>query len=127
MPNSRNSNQYCLPRSSGSYSSLAARKYLSRHTDQVLETSCSNFQQVIDEVESGRVQYGVLPIENTSSGSINEVYDLMQHTSLSIVGELTLPIRTLSARRSCDHAGADHHHLCPSSADPAMFQLPACR
>lgn len=76
----------------GSYSSLAARKYLSRHTDQVLETSCSNFQQVIDEVESGRVQYGVLPIENTSSGSINEVYDLMQHTSLSIVGELTLPI-----------------------------------
>jgi len=76
----------------GSYSSLAARKYLSRHTDQVLETSCNNFQQVIDEVESGRVQYGVLPIENTSSGSINEVYDLMQHTSLSIVGELTLPI-----------------------------------
>ena len=47
---------------------------------------------MIDEVESGRVQYGVLPIENTSSGSINEVYDLMQHTSLSIVGELTLPI-----------------------------------
>ena len=76
----------------GSYSSLAARKYLSRHTDQVLETSCNNFQQVIEQVESGRVQYGVLPIENTSSGSINEVYDLMQHTTLSIVGELTLPI-----------------------------------
>src|SRR5574344_311616 len=76
----------------GSYSSLAARKYRSRHTDQVLETGCNTFQQVIEQVESGRVQYGVLPIENTSSGSINEVYDLMQNTSLSIVGELTLPI-----------------------------------
>ncbi len=76
----------------GSYSSLAARKYLSRHTTQVVEASCSNFQQVIESVESGKAQLGVLPIENTSSGSINEVYDLMQHTSLSIVGELTLPI-----------------------------------
>ncbi len=34
----------------------------------------------------------MLPIENTSSGSINEVYDLLQHTTLYIVGELTLPI-----------------------------------
>lgn len=76
----------------GSYSSLAARKYLSHQTAQVVEASCSNFQQVIETVESGKVQYGVLPIENTSSGSINEVYDLMQHTSLAIVGELTLPI-----------------------------------
>lgn len=43
-------------------------------------------------VESGHADFGVLPIENTSSGSINEVYDLLQHTTLYIVGELTLPI-----------------------------------
>ncbi|MCE1631317.1 bifunctional chorismate mutase/prephenate dehydratase, partial [Enterobacter hormaechei] len=35
---------------------------------------------------------GMLPIENTSSGSINDVYDLLQHTNLSIVGEITIPI-----------------------------------
>jgi len=75
----------------GSYSSLAARKYLGRYS-QVSEHSCSNFAQVIEAVENGRCQFGVLPIENTSSGSINEVYDLMQQTSLSIVGELTYPI-----------------------------------
>ncbi len=34
----------------------------------------------------------MVPIENTSSGGINDVYDLLQHTSLSIVGELTIPI-----------------------------------
>lgn len=76
----------------GSYSSLAARKYLGRHVGDIREMSCRHFQQVIDEVESGQAHYGVLPLENTSSGSINEVYDLMQSTSLSIVGELTLPI-----------------------------------
>ena len=43
-------------------------------------------------VESGHVDYGVLPIENTSSGSINDVYDVLQHTNLSIVGEITQPI-----------------------------------
>lgn len=75
----------------GTYSSLAARKYLSRYTE-IDEHSCNNFTQVIDAVESGRCQYGVLPVENTSSGSINEVYDLMQHTQAAIVGELTYPI-----------------------------------
>lgn len=34
----------------------------------------------------------MVPIENTSSGAINDVYDLLQHTSLSLVGELTIPI-----------------------------------
>jgi chorismate mutase/prephenate dehydratase len=43
-------------------------------------------------VETGQADYAVLPIENTSSGSINDVYDLLQQTSLSIVGEMTVPI-----------------------------------
>lgn len=81
---------YLGPR--GSYSSLAARKYLARYKDQVIEVNCQNFREVLDAVKSGRAAFGVLPIENTSSGSINEVYDVMQHTSLSIVGELTYPI-----------------------------------
>lgn len=76
----------------GSYSNLAARKYLSRFQAGIVEHNCETFQQIIDTVESGQAQYGVLPIENTSSGSINDVFDLMQHTSLSIVGELTQPI-----------------------------------
>lgn len=40
----------------------------------------------------GQPDYAVVPIENTSSGAINDVYDLLQHTSLSLVGELTIPI-----------------------------------
>ncbi len=76
----------------GSYSNMAARKYLSRFQAPLVEHNCDTFQQIFDTVESGQAQYGILPIENTSSGSINDVFDLMQHTSLSIVGELTQPI-----------------------------------
>ena len=77
----------------GSYSYLAAKKYFSRRAGEFLELGCQSFAEIIQKVESNQADYAVLPIENTSSGSINEVYDQLQHTSLSIIGELTHPIK----------------------------------
>ena len=71
----------------GSYSYLASRR-----AEKIIESGCQNFSDILNQVESGQVDYGMLPIENTSSGSINEVYDLLQHTNLFIVGEITQPI-----------------------------------
>lgn len=76
----------------GSYSHLAARQYGARYFDQIVECGCQKFSDIIQQVETGQADYGVLPIENSSSGSINDVYDLLQHTNLSLVGELTNPI-----------------------------------
>ncbi|ATM96997.1 bifunctional chorismate mutase/prephenate dehydratase [Yersinia frederiksenii] len=76
----------------GSYSHLAARQYAARHFEHLIECGCQKFQDIFTQVETGQADYAVLPIENTSSGSINDVYDLLQHTSLSIVGEITNPI-----------------------------------
>ncbi|WP_133407321.1 prephenate dehydratase [Parashewanella tropica] len=76
----------------GSYSHLASQEYFSRKNTDLIELNCQHFREIIKTVESGHADYGVLPIENTSSGSINEVYDQLQHTTLYIVGELTLPI-----------------------------------
>ncbi|MEC5345050.1 bifunctional chorismate mutase/prephenate dehydratase [Brenneria populi] len=76
----------------GSYSHLAARQYAARHFDQLIECGCQKFQDIFNMVETGQADYAVLPIENTSSGSINDVYDLLQHTGLSIIGELSNPI-----------------------------------
>ncbi|ACS86628.1 chorismate mutase [Musicola paradisiaca Ech703] len=76
----------------GSYSHLAARQYSARHFEQIVECGCQRFQDIVNLVETGQADYAVLPIENTSSGSINDVYDLLQHTGLSIVGELNNPI-----------------------------------
>lgn len=79
----------------GSYSYLASHRYFSRRAEHIIEYGCQSFADILQQVESGHVDYGMLPIENTSSGSINEVYDLLQHTNLSIVGEITQPIGAL--------------------------------
>lgn len=76
----------------GSYSNLAAKHFFAKKNTQLAEIQCKNFKEVIGTVENGNADYGILPIENTSSGSINEVYDQLQHTPLSIVGEITQPI-----------------------------------
>lgn len=51
-----------------------------------------NFESVFNAVESGLCQYGVLPIENSSAGSVTEVYDLMVKHKFYIVKSLKLHI-----------------------------------
>ncbi|MDX1536642.1 chorismate mutase [Arsukibacterium sp.] len=76
----------------GSYSYWATQKYFTRRAERIIELGCDSFNEIVQAVETGHADYALLPIENTSSGSINEVFDLLQHTRLSIVGELTHPI-----------------------------------
>ena len=73
----------------GSYSQLACHKYFSRRPGKLVEMGCQSFEQITQHVEKGQADYGLLPIENTSSGSINEVFDLLQHAQVTIVGEVT--------------------------------------
>lgn len=76
----------------GTYSHLAAHKFLDSYAGKITEECCNSFQDIINAVESGTCEFGVLPIENSSSGSINDVLDIMQNTKASIVGELFYPI-----------------------------------
>src|SRR5262245_7012969 len=76
----------------GSYSHLASEKYLARRGGAISYLSCHQFQEVVEAVEQGTADLGVLPIENTTSGAINEVYDLLLHAQLSIVGEVKLKV-----------------------------------
>lgn len=45
------------------------------------------FQEVMEIVANGEAKYGVLPIENTSTGSITDIYDLMVKHDITIVAE----------------------------------------
>lgn len=76
----------------GTYSYLAMKRYFHDSYEMVSAIPCTSFREVIRKVESEETDFGVLPIENTSSGSINEVFDELQSTSLSIVGEIIYPI-----------------------------------
>lgn len=77
----------------GSYSNMASRQFAKKYQGSLIELSCDSFQQVFDKVREGEAEFGVLPLENTTSGSINDVYDLLQHTDLAVVGELAYPIK----------------------------------
>ncbi len=75
--------------SAHSYSDAAARKYLAaRGTDGDL-AGFHTFSQAADALLAGEADLAVLPIENTTAGSINEVYSLLREHELFIVGEET--------------------------------------
>ena len=52
----------------------------------------ANFDSVFSAVEKGLCDYGVIPLENSTAGSVNEVYDLMQQHSFSIVKSVRVKI-----------------------------------
>ena len=51
-----------------------------------------NFDGVFNAIEKGLCQYGILPIENSTAGSVKKVYDLMIHHNFSIVRTFRLKI-----------------------------------
>lgn len=66
------------------------------HTHQAMEAffgeeitgiSSPTFQSVMEAVEQGEADYGVLPIENSSTGGITANYDLLLNYSNCIVGQ----------------------------------------
>jgi chorismate mutase / prephenate dehydratase len=85
----------------GAYSYLAAQQFFADRADRLAFVPCATFAAVIAAVESGQADHAMLPIENTTSGGINEVYDLLLHTRLAIVGEVKLRVD------HCLVAGAD--------------------
>ncbi|MFA6865884.1 MAG: prephenate dehydratase domain-containing protein, partial [Clostridia bacterium] len=72
----------------GSYSSLACEKLFAISDI----TFFKNFEGVFNSVEKGLCKYGILPIENSSVGSVNAVYDLMKKHNFYIVRSIKLPI-----------------------------------
>ena len=71
------------------------------HTQQAMEDvfgnevegiSCQSFQGVMEAVEKGEADYGVLPIENSSTGGISANYDLLLNYKNAIVGQYVMRI-----------------------------------
>lgn len=72
----------------GAYSQLAADR-LFKHPNIFY---FSNFEAVFNAIEKGLCRYGVLPLENSSAGSVNTVYDLMMRHSFFIVKSVRLKV-----------------------------------
>lgn len=73
----------------GAFSEEAARRFFGR---DVVVDPCETFADAFARVASGESHAAMLPIENSLSGSINEVVDLLLEYRLPAVGEVFLPV-----------------------------------
>ena len=72
----------------GAYSQLACEKLFREPQIQYFR----NFEGVFSAIEAGFCRYGILPIENSTAGSVKQVYDLMVERQFSIVRSTRLKI-----------------------------------
>ncbi len=72
----------------GAYSQMAAEKLFKYPSIMFF----SSFDKVFSAIESGLCKYGVLPIENSTAGSVKQVYDLMISRKFKIVKSVRVKI-----------------------------------
>ena len=73
---------------SGAYSEQACEKIL----DVPEIMFFNNFEGVFHAVRSGLCDYGILPLENSTAGSVNQVYDLMRKNKFYVVKSIRLKV-----------------------------------
>jgi prephenate dehydratase len=73
----------------GAFSEDAAAKLFGKSIDF---WPCIRLKQVFDLVSQDRVEFGVVPLENSQAGSINETYDLLLAYPLNIYAEVILRV-----------------------------------
>ena len=72
----------------GAYSQIACEKIFKAPMIMYFK----NFEAVFNAIEQGLCQYGILPLENSTAGSVKKVYDLMISHSFSIVRTFRLKV-----------------------------------
>ncbi len=78
----------------GAYSQAAMQEYFGEHVNSF---HVRTFRDAMESIEEGAADYAVLPIENSSAGAVNEMYDLLDEFENYIVAEVIIPItHTLS-------------------------------
>ena len=76
----------------GAFSHQAAMRHFEQRYEQVECVGFTRFDQAAEAVENKDVDVAILPIENTTAGSINDTYDLLNEKELYINGEEILRI-----------------------------------
>jgi chorismate mutase/prephenate dehydratase len=76
----------------GAYSQIAAERHFAAWDGEIECRGHDSFLALLQAVSSGAADYGMLPVENTTAGSINEAYDLLAQTNLAVVGEEVLRV-----------------------------------
>lgn len=78
----------------GAYSQAAMETYFGKDINSF---HVQTFRDAMEAIEEGSADFAVLPIENSSAGAVNDVYDLLVEFENYIVGEVVLPINHVLA------------------------------
>ena len=73
----------------GAYSQAAMEHYFGKGCNSY---HVHTFREAMEAIEEGAADYAVLPIENSTAGAVNEIYDLLVEFENYIVGEVIIPI-----------------------------------
>lgn len=76
----------------GAYSHLAAMRHFEERHKQVDYYGYDTFQEAAQALKNEQVDFAMLPIENTTAGSINDIYDILGASNLHIIGEEIIKI-----------------------------------
>ena len=86
----------------GSFTHLAAR---TRFGAQESYISVPTIPDVFYEVERGKTNYGVVPVENSTEGVINHTLDMFMESDIKICAEVQVPIEIMLMTREKSLAG----------------------
>lgn len=73
----------------GAYSEVAVINFFG---PSVQARGLKQFRDVFSAIKNGEADYGILPIENTSTGAIRQIYDLLTEYDCHVVGETTVRV-----------------------------------
>lgn len=76
-----------------SYSYLAVERHFANYPTSFVGHGFDHFREIFNAVSNQETNLGLLPFENTTSGTINEIHDLLREFQLYIVGEESVAIR----------------------------------
>jgi len=96
----------------GTYSEEATMKHFGR---SVVGVPHSSIADIFSAVEADSVRYGVVPVENSTEGTINHTLDLLMHTPLRICGEVLLRIQHQLLSQCTDLESVKAVHAHPQS------------
>lgn len=74
----------------GSFHEQAAKSFFAHQAFQTVE--CTSFRKVFDAVTNGTAEYGLVAVENSLHGPLNQVYRLLASEKLHVCGEYRLKI-----------------------------------
>lgn len=106
----------------GAYSEMAGLRHLAeekvwqqRAGDTTPQSvPCRSFREVVDAVVNGEADCGIIPVENSLEGNIDEATDLLVDLDIHVVGEVELRVQhCLLAKRGTTLSDVTHVHSHP--------------